>query len=141
MTAEAVSAVIVRAVASAAIAKAAFSVAVAVAIVARAAPVKKSKRRKRSNDNGRSWCTPSVLPPPQDLSVHGSERAKDRLQGFQAPDALRIGARQDRAEPHHRGFRKEATRTRPRHQARAFLRSAALRDSLKHPGRRPNVGA
>src|SRR5207253_10583345 len=124
----------VTAVASAAIAKAA---SVAVAIVARAVPVKKSKRRKRSKENGRSWCTPSVLPPPQDLSVHGSERSEDRLQGFQAPDALRVGARQDRAEPHYGGLRQEATRTRPRHQARAFPRSASLRHSLKHPGRRP----
>src|SRR5437868_6537900 len=132
MTAAAVSAAIVTAVASAVIAKAASA-----ATAAHAAPVKKSKRRKRSNDNGRSWCTPSVLPPPQDLSVHGSERAKDRLQGFQAPDALRVGARQDRAEPHYGGLRQEATRTRPRHQARAFPRSASLRHSLKHPGRRP----
>ena len=45
----------------------------------------------------RSWCTPSVFPPPQDLPVYGSECAEDRLQGFQAVDALRVRARQDRA--------------------------------------------
>src|ERR1700682_4425752 len=47
-------------------------------------------------------------PPAQDLSVHGSECAKDRLQGFQAFDAFRPRARQDRAEPHHRRLRQEA---------------------------------
>src|ERR1700731_446195 len=67
-----------------------------------------SPRRKRSRIDGRSWCTPTVFPPPQDLSVHGSERAEDRLQGFQAADALCLRARQDRAEPHHRRFRQEA---------------------------------
>src|SRR3981189_3615793 len=85
----------------------------------------------RSKNHGRSWCTPSVFPPPQDLPVHGSERAEDRLQGFQAFDALRLRARQDRAEPHHRRLRQEAARTRARHQARAFPRSAALRDPVK----------
>src|SRR5512144_2025163 len=139
MTVVAVSAGIVTAAASAAIVKAAGSV--AAAIVARAVPVKKSKRRKRSKENGRSWCTPSVFPPPHDLSVHGSERSEDRLQGFQALDALRVGARQDRAEPHHGGLRKEATRTRPRYQARAFPRPASLRHSLRHSGRRPRVQA
>ncbi len=85
----------------------------------------------------RSWCTPSVFPPPQDLPVHGPERAEDRLQGFQAVDALRVRARQDRAEPHHRGLRQEAARTRARHQACAFPRSAALRHSLNIAFRRP----
>ncbi len=42
------------------------------------------------------------------LPVHGPECAEDRLQGFQAVDALRVRARQDRAEPHHRRIRQEA---------------------------------
>src|SRR5450755_4938256 len=88
------------------------------------------RRRTRSKNNGRSWCTPSVFPPPQDLPVHGAERAEDRLQGFEAVDALRVRARQDRAEPHHRRLRQEAARTRPRHQALAFPWFAALRHSL-----------
>src|ERR1700736_1202789 len=88
-------------------------------------------QRSRSKNNGRSCCTPSVFPPPQDLPVHGSECAEDRLQGFQAVDALRLRARQDRAEPHHGGIRQEAARTRTRHQARAFPRPAALRNQVK----------
>src|SRR5712675_298257 len=84
----------------------------------------------RSKNHGRSWCTPSVFPPSQDLPVHGSECAEDRLQGFQAADALRLRARQDRAEPHHRRLRQEAARTRARHQALAFPRSASLCDPL-----------
>src|SRR5205814_3351861 len=87
-------------------------------------------QRSRSKNHGRSWCTPSVFPPPQDLPVHGSERAEDRLQGFQAFDALRLRARQDRAEPHHCRLRQEAARTRARHQARPVSRFAALRYSL-----------
>src|SRR5471032_2903543 len=59
------------------------------------------QHRLRSNYHGRAKCTPSILPPPQDLPVHGPECAEDRLQGFQAVDALRVRARQDRAEPHH----------------------------------------
>src|ERR1700722_17032749 len=101
------------------------------AIAARPAHLTKSKRRKAMKINGWSWFTPSVFPPSQDLPVHGSERAEDRLQGFQAADALRFRARQDRAEPHHRGFRQEAARARARHQARTFPRSASLRHSLK----------
>src|SRR5712671_6363265 len=87
-------------------------------------------QRSRSKNHGRSWCTPSVFPPPQDLPVHGSERAEDRLQGFQALDALRVGARQDRPEPHYRSLRQEAARARARHQAGALPRPSALRDSL-----------
>src|SRR3984893_6418424 len=103
--------------------------------VAIAAPVARAVRamttqRSRSKNNGRSRCTPSVFPPPQDLPVHGSECAEDRLQGFQAADALRLRARQDRAEPHHRRLRQETARTRARHQALAFPRPAALRYSL-----------
>src|SRR5438046_8219878 len=96
----------------------------------------KKSWRKRSKNHGRSWCTPSVFPPPQDLPVHGSECAEDRFQGFQAVDALRFRARQDRAEPHHRRLRQEAARTRARHQALAFPRSLAVRDTLGKSGRR-----
>src|ERR1700676_1939991 len=115
--------------ASAAIARVA-AVAATAATVVRAVRAMMPTQRLRSKNNGRSWCTPSVFPPPQDLPVHGSECAEDRLQGFQAVDALRLRARQDRAEPHHRRLRQEAARTRARHQALAFPRSAALRHSL-----------
>src|ERR1700759_4012248 len=79
------------------------------AIAARAARAMTPKpAANRSKNHGRSWCTPSVFSSPQDLPVHGCECAEDRLQGFQAADALRLGARQDRAEPHHCRFRQEA---------------------------------
>src|ERR1700731_566909 len=104
--------------------------AVAIAATAARAVRAMTTQRSRSKNNGRSWCTPSVFPPPQDLPVHGSECAEDRLQGFQAADALCLRARQDRAEPHHRRLRQEAARTRARHQALAFPRSASLRHSL-----------
>src|SRR6266852_559416 len=99
MTAAAVSGVTARAV-SAAI--------VTAASAASAVRAKTSLRLRRSKNHGRSWCTPSVFPPPQDLPVHGPECAEDRLQGFQAVDALRVRARQDRAEPHHRRLGQEA---------------------------------
>src|SRR6266700_1697633 len=125
MTAAAVSAAIVMAAASVAIARADSA-----ATAARAVRAMRSKLRKGSKANGRSWCTPSVLPPSQDLSLHRTERAEDRLQGFQALDALRLRARQDRAEPDHGGLGQEAARTRPRNQARALPRPLALRHSL-----------
>ena len=74
---------------------------------------------------------PAVLPPPQDLPVLRRQRAQDRLQGRAAAAALRLRARQDRAEPHHRGVGQEAARTRPGDQARAFPRAAALRDPIR----------
>src|ERR1700685_4430281 len=110
-TAKAVSGVIATAAATA-------------ATVVRAVHVMTLKQRLRSKNHGRSWCTPSVFPSSQDLPVHGAECAEDRLQGFQAVDALRVRARQDRAEPHHCCFRQEAARTRTRHQALAIPRSA-----------------
>ena len=73
---------------------------------------------------------PAVLPPPQDLPVLRRQCAEDRLQGRQAAAALRLRARQDRAEPHHRGLGEEAARARPGDQARALPRPAALRDPL-----------
>src|SRR6516225_4532368 len=99
--------------ASAAIVTAADSVVIVMAAsavsAARVASAKKPKRRrKRSKSNGRSWCTPSVFPSPQELPVHGRQCAEDRLQGFQAADALRLRARQDRAEPHHGCLGQEA---------------------------------
>src|SRR5689334_22770710 len=102
----------IAAAASAATARVAASVAIATAVdsaatVARAARAMK-KLRPRSKNHGRSRCPPSVFPSPQVLPVHGSECAEDRLQGFQAADALRLRARQDRAEPHHRRLRQEA---------------------------------
>src|SRR3954464_3130984 len=110
------------------------TVAASAATAARVVRAKKKSWRKRSKNHGRSWCTPSVFPPPQDLPVHGSECAENRLQGFQAVDALRLRARQDCAKSHHGRFRQEAARTRARDQALAFPRPAALRDSLEAQG-------
>ena len=73
---------------------------------------------------------PAVLPPPQDLPVLRRQRAEDRLQGREAAAALRLRARQDRAEPHHRGLGQEAARARAGDQARALPRLAALRDPV-----------
>src|SRR5580698_3603061 len=47
---------------------------------------------------------PRVLPSAQILPVLGAERSEDRLQGRAALAALHLRARQDCAEPHHRGF-------------------------------------
>ena len=74
--------------------------------------------------------TPAVFPPPQELPVLRRQRAEDRLQGRQAAAAVRIGARQDRSEPYHGGFRQEAARACASDQARAVSRAAALRHSL-----------
>src|SRR6476661_10995111 len=123
------------AVASVAIA----TVAVSVATAARAVPAMTLKPRLRSKKHGRSWCTPTVFPPPQELPIHGRQCAEDRLQGFQAVDALRVRARQDRAEPDHGRLRQEAARARPRHQARAVPGPLALRHSLKRFGRLRSV--
>ena len=46
---------------------------------------------------------PALLSPPQVLPVLRPERAEDRLQGRAPAVPLPVGARQDRAEPHHRG--------------------------------------
>ena len=69
-----------------------------------------SLRRPGSKSNGHGCKHPAspVLPPQEDLPVHRHERAEDRLQGSQAARALRVRARQDRAEPHHRGLCQEA---------------------------------
>ena len=86
------------------------------------APTSLKPRRRNDHGNVTARCgrTPAILPPPQELPVLRRERAEDRLQGRQAAAAVRFGARQDRAEPHHRGFGQEAARTRPGDQARAL---------------------
>ena len=48
----------------------------------------------------------------------GANAPADRLQGREAPAALHLRARQDRALAHHRRLVEEAARARPRHQAR-----------------------
>ena len=53
---------------------------------------------------------PAVLPPPQVLPVLRPQRAEDRLQGRAPAVPLPVGARQDRAQPHHRGLGQEAAR-------------------------------
>src|ERR1700724_1918387 len=79
------------------------------------APTKLKRRRRRRNNHGnvtarrrrrRRW-TPAVLSPPQELPVLRRQRAEDRLQGRQAVAALRVGARQDRSEPHYGGLGEE----------------------------------
>src|SRR5262249_38838507 len=87
-------------------------------------------RSKNDEHEPRRGCPPSVLPPPQDLSVLRGQHAQDRLQGREAPAALHLGARQDRAEPHHGGIGEEAARAGDRDQALALSRAAPLRDPL-----------
>ena len=70
---------------------------------------------------------PALLPPPQVLPLLRPERAEDRLQGRAPAVPLPVGARQDRAEPHHRGQREEAARAGECHQARPLPGAAALR--------------
>src|SRR6202040_2774554 len=90
------------------------------------APTKLKHRRRRRNNHGnvtarrgRRWA-PAVLSPPQELPVLRRQRAEDRLQGRQAVAALRVGARQDRAEPHHGGLGQEAAWGRPSDQGGAL---------------------
>src|ERR1700749_1237760 len=106
MTVVAASAKVASVATAKAVSVATVMAAASVAMAARAMPPKPAANR--SKNHGRSWCTPSVFPPPQDLPVHGHQCAEDRLQGFQAADALRVRARQDRAKPHHRRRRQEA---------------------------------
>src|SRR5580658_1314581 len=78
------------------------------------APTKLKRRRRRRNNDGnvtarRRWRrTPAVFSPPQELPILRRQRTEDRLQGRQAVAALRVGTRQDRSEPHHRGLGEEA---------------------------------
>src|SRR5204862_2451135 len=50
---------------------------------------------------------PALLPPAQDLPVLRRQRTEDRFQGREAAAALRLGARQDRPQPDHRGLVQE----------------------------------
>src|SRR3984893_9699111 len=100
------------------------------------APTKLKRRRRRRNNHGnvtarrrRRW-TPAVLSPPQELPVLRRQRAEDRLQGRQAVAALRVGARQDRSEPHYGGLGEEAAGARPSDQACALSWAAALRNPV-----------
>src|ERR1700727_61498 len=118
MTAEAVIALATAAIASA---TEAIAATVAIAVTVRAAtgvrarpPTKLKRRRRRRNNHGnvtagrRRRRTPAVLSPPQELPVLRRQRTEDRLQGRQAVAALRLGARQSLAEPHHGGLGEEA---------------------------------
>src|SRR5262249_17704987 len=73
---------------------------------------------------------PAVLSPPQDLSVFRRQCPEDRLQGCEALAALRLRARQDRAESDHGGFRQEAAGAGAGYQTRPLSRIIALRDPL-----------
>src|SRR5215475_2468001 len=73
---------------------------------------------------------PAILSPPQDLSVFRRQCPEDRLQGREALAALRLRARQDRAESDHGGFRQEAAGAGAGHQTRPLSRIIALRDPL-----------
>src|SRR5262249_23964564 len=73
---------------------------------------------------------PAILSPPQDLSVFRRQCPEDRLQGREALAALRLRARQDRAESDYGGFRQEAGGAGAGHQTRPLSRIIALRDPL-----------
>src|SRR5471032_633957 len=96
-------------------------VATAGAIVRRAASVRASVKKVLP-----SWvrrkkyerATPSLHAPPQELPLLGHQRAEDRLQVRAPSAALRLRARQDRAEPHFRSVVEEAALTRAGDQAR-----------------------
>src|SRR5262245_31814310 len=99
-------------------------------IAVRVATAMKPKRRENNNGSPTWWRPSAVLPSTQDMPVLRRQRAEDRLQGRQAAAALHFGARQDRAEPHHRGVGQEAARASPRDQAVALPRAVALRDPV-----------
>src|SRR6185503_5702412 len=83
------------------------------------------RRRSRRASRRRRRAAP-LLPAAQELPLLAQGRAQDRLQGREAPPALRLRTRQDRAEPHHRGVGEEAARPRPGDQARALPRPPPL---------------
>src|SRR5581483_12143022 len=94
-------------------------------------PSNRPARRPGSDGHGNVIADSSpLLPSAQDLSVLRRQCAEDRLQGCQAAAALRVRARQDRAEPPHGGLVQEATRTGAGDQARPFPRALALRHPL-----------
>jgi ribosomal protein S6 len=70
--------------------------------------------------------TSSLHPPAQELPVLRRQCAQDRLQGRAPAAALRLRARQDRAEPHIGGVVQEAARARPGDQARPLPGAPAL---------------
>src|ERR1700733_9912194 len=67
--------------------------------------------RERRNNHGdvppRRRRAPAILPPPQKLPVLEPELAEDRLQGRKAVAAVCLGARENRAKPHHRSLSKK----------------------------------
>src|ERR1700733_4857526 len=77
-------------------------VATAGAIVRRAASVRASVKKVPPWVRRKKYerATPSVYPSSQELPLLGHQRAEDRLQGRAPSAALRLRARQDRAEPH-----------------------------------------
>src|SRR5205085_1506570 len=75
--------------------------------------------------------SPVMLPAPQILPVLRTQRAEDRLQGRPAVAALHLRARQDRAEPHHRGVDAKAARAGAGDQAGAVSRPAPLYRELE----------
>src|SRR5262245_64194594 len=88
--------------------------------------------QRRSDGHGAFPNTdpPAILSPPQDLSVFRRQCTEDRLQGREALAALRLRARQDRAESDYGGFRQKAAGVGAGHQTRPLSRIAALRDPL-----------
>src|SRR5690606_7279493 len=70
-------------------------------------PPMREAPHERPGRRWRRWPSP-LLPSPQELPVLRAEGAEDRLQGHAPPAALRVRARQDRAEPHHRRVGQEA---------------------------------
>jgi small subunit ribosomal protein S6 len=90
-------------------------------------PTRQAARRRTDHGDLTHGRSPAVLPSSQDLSVHRHQRAQDRLQGRAAVAALRLGARQDRAEPNHRRLGQEAARTGESNQARPLPRAIAVR--------------
>src|SRR5215471_8668411 len=103
--------------------------AIATATRRRARPREARNERRRATRR-RRWPlrrrAPAILPAAQILPLLGAACAQDRLQGREAAAALRLRARQDRTEPHHRGLDQEAARTGAGDQARALPRSFAL---------------
>src|SRR5579883_3602367 len=96
----------------------------------------KEARNERRRAPGR-WTSrdaAALLPAAEILPVLGAARAQDRLQGCEAAAALRVRARQDRAEPHHRRLDQEAAGTRPGDQARAVSRPSALQRAIAGGG-------
>ena len=96
-------------------------------------------KARRIGRRARGRRPPAIFPAAQILPVLRTQRAEDRLQGRPAVAALRLRARQDRAEPHHRGIDAEAARAGAGDQAGAVPRPAALHRELgEEPRRKPS---